>query len=118
MIFPNPYLMLGVVVVTAGLCAGSFKLGMEHQMATEIDKRELVAEAVDAAANAAAATIASLAPKYTTIQGKLEKVIETNTVYTDCRLSPDGLLLANQALTSGAKLHGEGKLPGANTPAK
>lgn len=113
----NPYLLLGILAVTAGLCAGSFKLGMDHQVATEEDKRELVAEAADAAGNAAAAAIAALSPKYTTIHNKLEREIETHTVYRDCKLSPDGLLLANQAL-SGGKSSDKGELPKVDPVAK
>lgn len=113
----NPYFLLGIIAVTAGLCAGSFKLGMDHQVASEESKRALVAEAVDAANQAAAKAIAGLSPKYTTIKGKLEKVIETNTVYRDCKLSPDGLLLANQALAAGGTT-GDSKLPDADAPAK
>jgi len=108
-----------IVAIVAALVSGGvgFKLGMDHQQASEIDKREVVAEAVDAATNAAAEAIAKLAPKYTTIHNKLEREIETHTVYADCRLTPDGLLLANQAL-SGGKPAVKGELPKADAVAK
>jgi hypothetical protein len=67
---------------------------------------------------AAAKAIAELRPKYTTIQGKLEKQIETNTVYRDCKLDPIGLQLVNQALAGGAEAPTPSKLPKADSTTK
>lgn len=114
----NPYLL--VVVVVAYFAAGlaGFRLGVDHQKAQEVEKTELVAEAVDAANAASAAVLASIRPKYTTIQNQVEKQIETNTVYRDCRLDPVGLQLANQALNGGSKPSSGGELPKADAPPK
>ena len=114
----NPYILIGFMLALFGAGAGGFRLGMDHVKATEADNRALVAEAVDAANAASAAVIADLKPKYTTIQGKLEKTIETNTVYRDCKLDPVGLQLANQALNAGADTGSGGKLPKADASAK
>ena len=97
---------------------GGMKVGMDHERANQLSKQESIAEAVDAANNASAAAIAALRPVYTTLQGKVTREIETNVVYRDCKLSPDGLLLANQALAGGSKPSGSGELPKADAPAK
>lgn len=99
----NPYLIIVILVGILAAGGGGFKLGSDHEKAAQIDKQELVAEAVDAASAAAAVSIAQLRPIYTTIQGKVQHEIETNTVYRDCKLSSDGLLLANQALNGGSQ---------------
>jgi hypothetical protein len=64
-----------------------FNLGVDHNKATEADKREIVAEAVDAANIVAAAAIAKMTPKHTTIRQTLEKEIHENTKYIDCQSS-------------------------------
>jgi len=114
----NPYLI--VVALVAYFAAGlaGFRLGIDHQKAQEVDKTELVSEAVDAANAASAAVLASLRPKYTTIQNEVQREVQTHTIYTDCKLSPDGLLLANQALTGGTKPSGGGELPKADPAGK
>lgn len=112
----NPYLIIAALLAVMGAGAGGFRLGVDHEKASQIDKAETVAEAVDAANNASAAAIAALKPKYTTIKSQLEKQIETHTVYRDCRLDPIGLQLANQALSGGTAAPGSGKLPDADAP--
>lgn len=97
---------------------GGLKVGIDHERAGQVTKLETVAEAVDAANNASAAVLASLKPTYTTIQNKVQHEVETHTVYADCKLSPDGLLLANQALNGGAKPSSGGELPKANAAGK
>ena len=113
----NPYgIAAGFILALATFIAG-IKVGMDHEIASQSDKREAVAEAVDAANSVWADKVASLKPTYTTIQNKVQHEVETNTVYRDCKLSPDGLLLANQAL-SGTKPTGESKLSTADTSGK
>lgn len=114
----NPYLIIAFPIALALSGAGGFKLGVDHEKAGQLDRQELLAAVADEAANTAARAIADLKPKYTTIQGKLEKTIETNTVYRDCRLDPVGMQLANQALNGGAQPSGGSELPKADAPAK
>ena len=113
----NPYLIIAALLAVMGAGVGGFKLGVDHQRASYSEKQESVAEAVDAANAVWAAKIADLKPTYTTIQGKLEKQIETNTVYRDCKLDAVGLQLANQALGGGSVPRSGGELPKAD-PAK
>lgn len=92
-----------------------FNLGVDHNKATEADKREVVAEAVDAANNIAAAAIAKMYPKHTTIRQTLEKEIHENTVYRDCK-SDDGLVRTFNSGFSGELPNPAGgiKLPSSN----
>ena len=114
----NPYLIIAALLAMMGVGAGGFKLGVDHEKASQVDRQDVIAEAVDAANNAWADKVASLKPTYTTIQNKLEKQIETNTVYRDCHLDPVGLQLANQALTGGAKPTSESKLSNTDSAGK
>jgi hypothetical protein len=112
----NPYLIIAFLVALLAAGAGGFKLGADHEVAARAREDKHITEAVNAANASAAKAISELRPKYLTIQGKLEKEIETRTEYRDCKLSPIGLQLANQALDpSGAWAVGSGKLPKADT---
>lgn len=110
----NPYLIIAFLVTILGAGAGGFKLGVDHEVASQAREDEHIAQAVDAATNAAADAIAKLKPKFTTIQNEVQREIQTNTVYTDCKLSPDGLLLANRALSGGLSAS-KSKLPGTDS---
>lgn len=110
----NPYLIIAALVAVMVAGAGGFRLGVDHNKATEADKRELVAEAVDAANVAAAHAIAGIKVTNQHIYQELEREIHTNTVYADCRHGPDGLRLVNEAL-SGAQRPGGGQLPEADS---
>lgn len=67
----------------------------------------------EAAQDGAAKAIAANKPINQTIVQKVQHEIETNTVYRDCRNTPDGLFRINEALTGRAQPAGDGKLPGA-----
>ena len=111
-----------VWLVAIGLLIGSFfsgvSVGKKWEEGRQAIESNHIAEAVDAANTAAAQAISALKPTYTTIHGKLEKQIETNTVYRDCRLDPVGMQLLNQALNAGAITPGSGKLSTPDTPAR
>lgn len=114
----NPWLIVACLVAILGAGAGGFRLGVDHEIASRAREDKHVTEAIDAANGVWAIGVAQLSPKYTTIQGKLEKQIETNTVYRDCKLDPVGLQLLNQALAGGTEAPGSGKLPEADPPSK
>lgn len=107
----NPYLIIACLVAILAAGAGGFKLGVDHEQAAQAREDQHIAQAVDAASTAAAQAIAQLKPKYTTIQNKLEKQIETHTVFRDCRLDALSLQLANQALGGGTTPAGYRQLP-------
>lgn len=111
----NPYILLAFAIALAGAGAGGFKLGVDHEFASQAREDSHIAEAVDAANQVAAKAISELKPRYTTIQAKVQHDIQTNTIYRDCKLSPDGLLLANQALNGGSPTTSDSKLSKVNT---
>lgn len=112
----NPSLWL----IAIGLLIGSFLAGVSSGKKWEEGRRAIenshIAEAVDAANSAAAQAIASIKPKYTTIQNEVQREIRTNTVFADCKLPADSLRLVNQAINAGAIASDRGKLPAADTP--
>lgn len=112
----NPYLILVVMLGFMGFGVGGFRLGVDHQKASEKDREDMVAAAVESANKSAAEAISKIKVKNTTIQNEVQREIVTKTVYADCRHSPDGLRLTNQALTGGSKPAGDSKLPAADAP--
>ena len=111
----NPYVLFALLGAILAAGAGGFKLGVDHEVAVQAREDEHIAQAVDAATAVAAKAIGELRPKYTTIQNEVQRETQTNVVYRDCKLSDDGLRLANQALNAGTNAAGGGKLPDADT---
>ena len=110
----NPYLTIACLLAILGAGAGGFKLGVDHEVASQARAEKLVQDAGEKMTQAAATAIAQLKPKYTTIQNEVQREIVTKTVYADCRHSPDGLRLVNQALDGGAAAASDRKLPEAD----
>lgn len=107
----NPYLIIAALVSVMGAGWGGFRLGVDHEKAGQVEKKELVAEAVDAANRVAAEAIAKLIPRNTTIRQTLEKEIRENTVYRDCKSSDDSVRAFNSALDPKPQSAGGLKLP-------
>nr|WP_319566324.1 hypothetical protein [uncultured Rhodoferax sp.] len=110
----NPYLIIAALVSVMGAGWGGFRLGVDHEKAGQIDKQALVSEAVDAANSVAAEAISKLIPKNTTIRQTLEKEIRENTIYSDCKSSPDSVRSFNSAIEPAAIPAGDIKLPATN----
>ena len=112
----NPWLILVAVLA----CAGSFWYGTGVGADSEIAKQKKLDDVVlavkEAAQDGAAKSIAANKPINQTIVQKVQHEIETNTVYRDCRNTPDGVLRINEALTGRAQPPGDRKLPGAGAP--
>ncbi len=106
----NLYVIIGFLLALAGAGAGGFKLGSDHEVATKAREQKHIAEAVEAANNAAAQAIAKIKVVNKTIQNEVQREIQNNIVYRDCKHSPDGLRLLNEAL-AGSKPAGDSKLP-------
>lgn len=110
----NPYLIAASLAAVLLAAAGGFKLGVDHEVAGHARAEKLVADASAKMQETAAAAIATIKPKYTTIQNEVQREIHEKTVYAECRNSAGGLLLLNQALTNGPKPAGGGQLPAAD----
>lgn len=93
----NPWVVL---VLAIALFGGGFKLGVDHEYASQKREDAHVAEAVDAALDVTSKAIARIRVTNTTIQNEVQREIRTNTVYSnpDCSFTPDGLRIANEAL--------------------
>ena len=113
----NPYLIIAALVAVLAAGAGGFKLGADHEIAAQAREQNHIAEAVDAANTASAQAIAKIKVVNTTIQNEVQREVQNNIVYRDCKHTPDGLRLVNDALTGG-KPAGDGKLPKADTPGR
>ena len=107
----NPYIVIGTVVASTLL---GYKLGVDHEVASQARANKHIEEATKAATDAAAKAIADIKPKYTTIHNKVQKEIQNEIVYRDCKLTPNGVQLLNEALT-GASSPSSGKLPQIDT---
>lgn len=105
-------------ILIAGLLGGftgawqvqNWRYGAEQNAQAREDRaRE---ETRRAAQEGAAEAIAALKPVNTTIVQKVQREIQTNTVYRDCRLPADGMRLANEAITGRADAAGDRSVPG------
>lgn len=114
---PNPYALLALVVLAVGLLTSGFVAGSKWEAGRQAVENQHIAEAVDAANAVSAEAIAKIKVTNKTIQNEVRREVETNTVYSDCRLPDNGVRLVNEAI-SGAKPAAGGKLPGADTAQK
>jgi len=96
----NPYIIIAALLSVLGAGFGGFRLGVDHEKASQIDKQQLVAEAVDAANTVAAEAIAKLKPKHQTIRQTLEKEIHESTIYRDCKSSQAAVDAFNSSIDS------------------
>lgn len=114
----NPYIIVGLLVAWGSSLAGTgwwfYNAGEDHQIAKTVEQSELIRAVSDAAQHSAATAIAGIVVKNTTIKGEIEREIRTNTVYADCRHSPEQLRRLNEALTGRAEPAGGGQLPRAD----
>ncbi len=111
--------IVGVIVAAlGGTHIKAYQMGGDHEVATQAREDAQIAKAVDTANATAAEAIAKIRPRYTTISNKLEKQLEKETVFHDCRLDSTSMQLANQALSGGSETPSDSKLPEADAPSK
>jgi len=113
----SPYLIIACLLAVIGAGAGGFKLGVDHEQASQAREDQHIAQAVDAANAASAQAIASLKIVHKNISNEVRREVETNTIYRDCVVPANGVQLANQAL-AGTKPADSSKLPKADTASK
>lgn len=119
----NPWVLLGIALAWAASAGGAFvygtHVGANGELATQARTEQAVRDTVAAAQQGAAAAIAAARPVNRTIVQKAEREIQTNTVYRDCRVTPDGVQLANQAITGRpSEPTGGVVVPGTGTPGR
>lgn len=111
----NLYLIIVILLAFAGVGAGGFKLGVDHEVSGQKRAEDLVEKTREAAMQGAALEISKIKVTNKTIQSEVQKEVRYEKVYTDvaCNNTPNGMRLLNQALT-GDKPTGDSKLPEAN----
>lgn len=115
----NPHLLIGIAWAASLGGAGYFAYGAGQDSITAFNAKaaEIVQATKDAAQLGAAEAIAKNRPRNTTIVNEVQHEVQTNTVYRDCRHTPDGLRGINEALTGKRPVPpGGGKLPGVDDP--
>lgn len=93
----NPWMVAGVLVAVLGAGAAGFRLGSDHQIAKQADRKELIAEAAVAFDGMVAKHAANIKPVHKTIQNNLETILRENTYYRDCVNGPDVQRLLDDA---------------------
>lgn len=100
----NIYIISIAILIACGVLGKShyeaYKYGVTSQVAEQKTTQDLIKQVKDDAMSGAAHVISNIDIKQVTIKGRLEKEIQTNTVYRDCLNSPDGLRAINDALTN------------------
>ena len=117
------YVYLIGVIVAAAMTGGAYFKGRgdgaDLQLAAQAKEQQLVEKVKQEAMQGAADAISKIEIKQVTIQGRLQKEIQTNVVYRDCAHTPDGLRSLNDALTNtdGPRPVSGSVLPPASAPA-
>ena len=107
----NPWLLLGIAAAfVASYLAGRHD-GARIEEAAVAREDRIAERAMLEAQKGAAAAIAAITVRHTTIQGKVEREIREKPVYMACSHGPDGLRLVNAALANGAEPAGNRQLP-------
>lgn len=104
--------VVGILTAIGTAYYAGHQAGVNSQISDQKSIDDAIGDIRAAASEGAASAISSIEFKQITIHNKLEREIRTNTVYTDCKHTPDGLQLINEALSNGAnKPVSDSKLP-------
>lgn len=106
----NPWLLLAALLTILASFGGGYAKGRSDANSNCAEARATILEAAQEAQKAAALEIAKIEITHRTIKQKVEREIQTVPVYVDCKHSPSGLRLVNQALANGQPVDGR-KLP-------
>lgn len=112
----HPLVKYGIAVAAVlGALYAAYSHGIEVAEGRHAAAELATQQTRDAAMQGAAEAISKIKVVNTTIRGEVQREIQTNTVYRDCRLPADGLRIANEAIAgSAARPVSGGKLPAAN----
>lgn len=112
----KPWIIVIIGVLwAASLASGgafAYQAGQDNVTAFNAKAEKIVLATREAGQQGAAAAIAANRPRNNTIINEVQREIQTNTVYADCRHTPAGLRGLNEALTGKrAERSGGGELP-------
>lgn len=92
-----------ILAIVLGALIGAFaygvSVGKDSETATQARIDKATQATREAAQQGAAEAIAKIKVTNTTIRGEVQREIQTNTVYRDCRVPADGLRIINDALS-------------------
>ncbi|QOE32796.1 i-spanin [Achromobacter phage Mano] len=114
----NRAIIAALVAVCAviGAYAYGVSMGKDREAATQARIDKAMQDTREAAQQGAAQAIAQIKITNTTIRGEVQREIQTNTVYRDCRIPADGVRLINEAITGQRPVTpGGGQLPRTGT---
>lgn len=98
----NVYAMLAAGLVYAAIVGGAYVKGEAVGRAAQVAEQSAVNDAVkdtrEAALQGAAEAISKIKITNTTVRGEVQREVQTNTIYRDCKLPADGLRIANDAI--------------------
>lgn len=115
----NPWVILAVVLAMVGATAGGYKLGSDHQIASQAKTEDLIAKVKEQAQQGAAEAISKNKPVNQYNKQVLEREVRIVPDYSKCVNSVDGLSIINSALQNKrAESLGSGVVPPADTPAR
>lgn len=104
------------VALSIGIVAGAFAyghhIGAQQEQAKQLAVEVATLQTRQVMQDAAAEAISNIKVTNTTIRGEVQREIQTNTVYRDCKLPADGLRIINEAITGKrTQPAGSGQLP-------
>jgi hypothetical protein len=113
----NPYILLAIGIAWVASVGYAGYTGIDYGEAKTLASQAKLDDAVkqtrNAALEGAALAIAANKPINQTIVQKVQREIQTNTIYTECRHTANGLRGVNEAITGKTSLPaGDSKLPG------
>ena len=106
--------LIVAAVATMALAAShywAYERGIEHQIAEDKAREDLIRQVEDNARKGAASEIAKIQITHETIQNDIYRTIHRDVVYADCKHTPDGLRYLNQALVGRTRPVGSSQLP-------
>lgn len=103
----------GIAVGLVGAALyGAYSHGISVAEGRQASAELAAQQTKEAAMQGAAEAISKIKITNTTVRGEVQREIQTNTVYRDCKLPADGLRIANEAITGKrGKRAGESQLP-------
>lgn len=111
----NPTVILSALLLAISASFGTYVKGRHDgraaELATQVREDRAAAVAGAAAASAAAEAITQIEVKHVTIRQELQREVQTNTVYRDCKLTAGGLRDINAAITGSDETAAPGVVP-------
>lgn len=105
----SPYVGAGILIALVAAYGTGRYDGARLERESVLSSEKAAQVAYDAAMKATAEQLANLTINNTTIRQKAEVIVRENTIYRECKHTPDGLQSINTAITG--KSVSDSKLP-------